>query len=286
MRIKNYLQRKNTMRPFILQTLLMTCLISLMQAQTNSERIVSASGTLSEILCELGLEKNIVGVDVTSTYPESLQKVPKIGHNRNISAEGILALRPTVFIGIRSQLPPALEQQLKAAGIKTLLYEQEYSLQGTQKLIRQVATDFNLTTQGNTLAERVGKEVAALKKPAARKKVLFIYARGAGSLMVAGKNTSVAQAIEMAGGENAANDFNDFKPLTAESLLRANPDVILLFTSGLQSLGGINGLLQVQGIAQTNAGKNRKIVEMDGQLLTGFSPRLSKALQELADKIR
>ncbi|WP_250630706.1 heme/hemin ABC transporter substrate-binding protein [Rhodoflexus caldus] len=274
------------MRQFILQILLISCLINLIQAQTNGERIVSASGTISEILCELGLEKNIAGVDVTSTYPESLQKVPKIGHNRNISAEGILALRPTVFVGIRSQLSPALEQQLKAAGIKTLLYEQEYSLQGTQKLIRQVAADFNLAAQGNALAERVGKEVAALKKPATRKKVLFIYARGAGSLMVAGKNTSVAQAIEMAGGENAANDFNDFKPLTAESLLQANPDVILLFSSGLQSLGGINGLLQVQGVAQTNAGKNRKIVEMDGQLLTGFSPRLGKALQELADKIR
>lgn len=277
---------EKTMRQLILQLLLFTCFTTLMQAQTNSERIVSASGTISEILCELGLEKNLVGVDVTSTYPESLQKVPKIGHNRNISAEGVLALRPTIFVGIRHQLSPALEQQLKVAGIKTLLYEQEYSLQGTQKLIRQVATDFNLSAQGNLLAERVGKEVAALKKPTTRKKVLFIYARGAGSLMVAGKNTSVAQAIEMAGGENAANDFTDFKPLTAESLLQANPDVILLFTSGLQSLGGINGLLQVQGIAQTNAGRNRKIVEMDGQLLTGFSPRLGKALQELADKIR
>jgi iron complex transport system substrate-binding protein len=277
---------EKTMRQLILQLLLFTCFATLMQAQTNTERIVSASGTISEILCEIGLEKNLVGVDVTSTYPESLEKVPKIGHNRNISAEGILALRPTVFVGIRSQLPPGLEQQLKTANVKVLLYEPEHSLQGTQKLIRQVAADFSLAAQGNSIAERVGKEVAALKKPATRKKVLFIYARGAGSLMVAGKNTSVAQAIELAGGQNAANDFTDFKPLTAESLLLANPDVILLFTSGLQSLGGINGLLQIQGIAQTNAGKNRKIVEMDGQLLTGFSPRLGKALQELADKIR
>jgi len=264
----------------------MCCLVMVIQAQPRAERIVSASGTLSEILCELGLEKSLVGVDVTSTYPESLKKLPKIGHNRNISAEGILALRPTVFVGIRSQLSHGLEQQLQSAGIKVLLYEQEYSLQGTQQLIRQVAIDFGLAAQGNAIAERVGKEVAALKKPAARKKVLFIYARGAGSLMVAGSNTSVAQAIELAGAQNAANDFTDFKPLSAEALLQANPDVILLFTSGLQSLGGINGLLQIQGIAQTNAGKNRKVIEMDGQLLTGFSPRLGKALQELADKLR
>jgi iron complex transport system substrate-binding protein len=64
-----------------------------------------------------------------------------------------------------------------------------------------------------------------------------------------------------------------------------NPDVILLFTTGLESLGGIDGLLKVQGIAQTNAGRNRRVIEMDGQLMTGFSPRLGLAVQELSRKL-
>src|SRR3546814_14071921 len=96
-------------------------------------------------------------------------------------------------------------------------------------------------------------------------------------MMVAGENTQMEQVIHMAGGQNAVRGFEDFKPLTAESLVAANPDVILLFDSGLDSLGGMEGLLKVRGIAQTNAGKNRKVIEMDGQLLTGFGLRLGKA---------
>src|SRR3546814_12365153 len=103
-------------------------------------------------------------------------------------------------------------------------------------------------------------------------------------MMVAGENTQMEQVIHMAGGQNAVRGFEDFKPLTAESLVAANPDVILLFDSGLSSLGGIAGLLEVQGVAETNAGKARKVVEMDGQFLTGFGPRLGKAILELTKK--
>jgi iron complex transport system substrate-binding protein len=104
-------------------------------------------------------------------------------------------------------------------------------------------------------------------------------------MMVAGKNTQVEKMIELAGGVNAVDDFTEFKPLTAEALVAANPDVILLFDSGLSSLGGVDGLLEVQGIRQTNAGKNKKFVEMEGQFLTGFSQRLGKAVEELAKRI-
>ena len=120
------------------------------------------------------------------------------------------------------------------------------------------------------------------KKP----KVLFIYARGAGNLMVAGKETPLHSMIELAGAENAAAELTDFKPLTPEALLTTNPDVILMFDSGLQSLGGVDGLLKVEGIAATNAGKNKKVVSMDGQLLSGFGPRLGEAVVELHNKLQ
>src|SRR3546814_10521282 len=115
--------------------------------------------------------------------------------------------------------------------------------------------------------------------------VFFIYARGTGTMMVAGQLKQLDEMITLAGGENAVSGFEDFKPLTAESLVAANPDVILLFDSGLSSLGGIAGLLEVQGVAETNAGKARKVVEMDGQFLTGFGQRLGKAILELTKKI-
>jgi iron complex transport system substrate-binding protein len=143
-----------------------------------------------------------------------------------------------------------------------------------------------LDRKRNPLIKKLDSDLAQVKKATGTvPKVLFIYARGTGTMMVSGRGTPIEKMIELAGGINATPDFENYKPLTAEALVTANPDVILLFDSGLESLGGTDGLLAVQGIAQTNAGKNSRVIVMDGHLLSGFSPRLGKALQELSQKI-
>jgi len=257
---------------------------------SDSTKIVSTNGTLSEILVALGFEDNIVGVDVASTYPASLQLKPKIGHNRDISAEGVLALGADVAVGIADVVKPEVIEQIRATGTKFLLFDHDYSVDGAKQLIRAVADSLGRPAKGdsilNALEADLAKADSVVARSGSKPKVLFIYARGTGTMMVAGQRTQLDKIIELAGGVNAVQGFEDFKPLTSEALIAANPDVILLFDSGLSSLGGIDGLLQVQGINQTNAGKNRKVVEMDGQFLTGFGPRLGKAIVELAEKIR
>lgn len=250
-------------------------------------RIVSANGTLSEILVGLGLEKQIVGVDVTSTYPVSLEKLPKIGHNRSIAAEGILALNPDVIIYTdQSMLSPAVVKQLNSSGKKLIEFKHEYSREGAIKLIREVGAYFNAHAQAEKMVGALQADLAKIPAPANPKKLLFIYARGTGTLMVSGTGTSLDKMFALAGHKNAVSGFTEFKPLTAESLITANPDVLVLFSSGLESLEGMNGLLKVPGVANTNAGKNRKIVTMDGQFLTGFGPRLGKAAIELSQKVK
>lgn len=250
-------------------------------------RIVSANGTLSEILVGLGLEKQIVGVDVTSTFPTSLEKLPKIGHNRTIAAEGILALNPDVVIYTnQSMLSPAVVRQLNSSGKRLVEFKHEYSKEGAIKLIREVGTYFNANAQAEKMIKALQSDLAKIPAPASPKKLLFIYARGAGTLMVSGTGTSLDKMFALAGHKNAVSGFTDFKPLTAESLIAANPDVLVLFSSGLESLEGMDGLLKVPGVANTNAGKNRRIVTMDGQLLTGFGPRVGKAAIELSQKVK
>lgn len=256
----------------------------------DSAKIISTNGTVSEIVVALGLEDNIVGVDVASTYPESLQEKPKIGHNRDIPAEGVLALDPDVVLGITNMIRPEVADQLRSSGVNLLLFEHEYSVAGAKQLIRAVADSLGHTARGDSLLRELEADLAVADSVVAQSehkpKVLFIYARGTGTMMVAGQRTQLDEMITLAGGVNAVQGFTDFKPLTAEALVAANPDVILLFDTGLASLGGIDGLLEIQGISQTSAGKNKKVVEMDGQFLTGFGPRLGKAVVELAQKIR
>lgn len=249
-------------------------------------RIVSLDGTVSEILCDLGLQSHLIGVDVTSTYPESLQKLPRVGHNRTISAEGVISLKPTlVLTSVNAGTKPEVIEQIKSAGITVITFQQEYSVAGTKKLIQDVANTCQVPSRAKPILKKLDADLAQVKKAINSPKVLFIYARGTGTMMVSGKGTQVDKMIELAGGVNATSSFDNYKPLTAEALVTANPDVILLFDSGLESLGGAQGLAKVQGIAQTNAGKNGRIVTMDGHLLTGFSPRLGKALQELTQKL-
>lgn len=255
----------------------------------DSTKIVSLNGALSEIVAGLGLENNVVGTDVTSQYPQSIANKPKVGHNRNLNAEGILALQPDVVIAMEKEVAEQLVSQFKAAGIKLMLFNQEYTVDGTKSLIRRVGDSLMRTKQADSIIKQFDTELANVTTKVdttKRPKVLFIYARGAGTMMVGGSGTQVEQVIKLAGGQNAVTDFAEYKPLTAESLVKANPDVILLFDDGLESLGGEKGLLAVQGVSQTNAAKNRKIVTMPGDLLTSFGPRLGQAITELTAKIK
>ena len=272
------------MRNFLLTLLVLTA--GLVQAQTTPPRIVSLDGTVSEILSDLGLENRLVGVDVTSTYPASLTKLPKVGHNRTISAEGVLAQQPTLVLTTEKAGAKAdVLDQIRSAGVQVVSFRQEFSVEGTKKLINDVAAACRVPSKAKVLTRRVDTDVAKVQRATGKPKVLFIYARGTGTMLVAGTGTPVDKMIELAGGQNATPQFADFKPLTTEALVAADPDVILLFNSGLESLGGPTGLLSVPGVAQTKAGKNRRFVTMDGHLLTGFTPRLGKALSELAKGI-
>ncbi|MCF0042408.1 heme/hemin ABC transporter substrate-binding protein [Dyadobacter fanqingshengii] len=271
----------------VLTLILLFCSAIINAVAGPGQRIVSANGTLSEILCGLGLEKQLIGVDVTSTYPASLEKIPKIGHNRTIAAEGILTLNPDVIIYTdQSLLLPSVVRQLKSSGKKVVEFKHEYSREGAIKLIRDVGAYFNAKPQAEKLVKSLQADLAKVKLIAAPQKLLFIYARGTGTLMVSGTGTSIDKMITLAGHKNAVSGFTEYKPLTAESLITANPDVLMLFSSGLESLQGMDGLLKVPGVANTNAGKNRKVIAMDGQLLTGFGPRLGKAALELSQKVK
>lgn len=261
--------------------------ILLLSFTAGAQRIVSTDGTISEIVCGLGMEPKLVGVDVTSTYPESLKKLKQIGHNRNISAEGILSLNPDlILVNKKATINPGLIKQLQQTGKKVVVFDHEYSVEGTKKLIREVGTYFEKGKEAEAMVKKLEADLKQSARSGANKKVLFIYARGAGTLMVSGEGTQIDEMIRLSGNKNAAVGFKEFRPLTSEALLAANPDYLLLFDDGLKSIGGVDGLLKIPGIAYTAAGKGKKVITMDGLYLMGFGPRMGAALSELSTKVR
>lgn len=253
-----------------------------------TQRIISVGGAATEIVYALGEGGKMVGTDTSSLYPEAATTLPQIGYQRQLSAEGVLSLNPSLVIVLPEAGPPNAIQQIENAGIKVLRVTNESSIDGTKAKIRQIAEALDKKEKGEEIIKTFENEMAEAEKIVAGKttkpKVVFIYSRGGGTAQVGGGNTPADAMIKMSGGTNAV-DFSDYKPLTPEALVAAQPDVILMPTRGLASLGGIDAVLNLPGVAQTPAGKNRKIVTIDDMLLLGFTPRLGQGVKELCEKI-
>lgn len=253
-------------------------------------RIITLGGPVTEIVFALGAGENVVAVDSSSSYPSSVSELPQVGYQRRLSAEGVLALNPSVILATTEAGPAEAIQQLKDSGVAVLLLESEDSEAGVARKVRALAQALGRDTEGETLIAQIQSDLdearTYVQASDIRPKVMFIYARGAGAVSVAGLNTGADVMIDLAGGVNAVTEFEDYRPLTAEAAIVAEPDVILMFTGGLQSLGGEEGLLQLPGIAQTPAAESGRIVAMDGLFLLNFGPRMGKAALELAQRIR
>lgn len=253
------------------------------------KRIITLSSALTETADALGFGKNIVAVDVTSIYPALINKLPKVSNNRSVSAESLIAFAPDLILAPEGSVSKEIQYQLKSAGIRFVAIKQEYSVKGALSFIRLVAAALQVSPKGELLARqtelKVNEALAGVKITGKVPKVLFIYARGTGTMMVAGKKSSLDAIIGLAGGKNAVHEFEDFKPYTTEALVKVNPDVILLFDFGYTSLGGINSILKMPGVAQTTAGRNKKIVQMEASLLVNFSVRLDQAITVLNSKL-
>ncbi|MEK6492374.1 heme/hemin ABC transporter substrate-binding protein [Myroides odoratimimus] len=272
---------------FLIVTAMMSCNSKKKQESTPvettqvKERIISLNGAITETLVALGEKENIIAVDVTSTYPEDIKTTAQdLGHTSKISIESIMALKPTVIYATEKDLNDDFKSQLEKTKIRLEVIKQEFTLEGTKTLIKTVAQSLN-NENYQSLLDKIDQDLQGLPSFENKPKVLFIYARGAATLLVAGDKTPVNNIVDLAGGQNAVTEFEDFKPLTPESLLNSNPDYILMFTTGLQSMGGIDGVLKIDGINKTNAGKNKKVIAMDGLLLSGFGPRVGQAAKEL-----
>lgn len=253
-------------------------------------RIITLGGTVTEIVFALGLGDNVVAVDSSSSYPAQVSDLPQVGYQRRLSAEGVLALDPSLILATTEAGPAEAIQHFRDTGVDVLLLESDDSVESVAEKIRGFAKALDREAEGESLVVQLEADLAQarayVQSAESQPRVLFIYARGAGAVSVAGQNTGAHTMIQLAGGENTIEGFEGYRPLTAEAALAAAPDVILMFTSGLQSLGGQDGLLELPGIAQTPAAQNGRIVAMDGLYLLNFGPRMGQAVLDLAKQIR
>ncbi|WP_435743610.1 heme/hemin ABC transporter substrate-binding protein [Nocardioides sp. SYSU DS0663] len=252
-------------------------------------------GTLARTVAELGLADRLVGRDI-STQAEGLRELPLVtqgGHD--LSAEAILELDPTLLITDTSLGPWDVVLQVRDAGIPVVVLDPHRGLDNVGALVRGVAEALGVPDEGEELVRRTQAEVADVTARIAevapadereRLRMVFLYVRGqSGVYYMFGEGSGADSLIEAVGGYDVAEEigWSGMKPLTDEGLVAAQPDLVLMMTGGLDSAGGVDGLLErLPALAETPAGRNRRFVAMDDAAILGFGPATAAVLDALA----
>jgi iron complex transport system substrate-binding protein len=257
---------------------------------TDSSKVATLGGVVTETAYALGAADQIVAVDASSYYPpEATQTKAVLPYYRMLAAEPVLAAAPTLILGTKEVGPPEVVQQLKDAGVTVLLLPQELSTDGAKALITAVGQALGRDAEATALDAQVDQDLAdaqALVATATSKpKVMMVLLPPGAPLLVSGTGTEADTMIGLAGGVNAVTDFPGYVPLTPEAAVAAAPDIILTTTSSLDAAGGIDGLLASPGIGDTPAGKAKAIVAIEDLELLGFGPRVGAAIMDLASQI-
>ncbi len=238
-----------------------------------NQRIISAGSAVTELVIALDATDKLVAVDVTSRFPES-NALPKIGYHRQLSAEGLIALQPTVIIGSDEMGPDSAVSQLKSANVDVQIVNTEASIDGLLDRIDQIANLTGSQNKAQAVKKNVAEQVNALESNQVTKKdaktVLFLLLHEGRPANVAGKETTPNAIIELAGGINPASTLTSFKPLSMESMVEMQPDVILVSGRSYKKMGGADAILKsLPMLAATPAGMNKQIITVDGSALVG-----------------
>lgn len=247
-------------------------------------RIVSLSGGVTELLFALGLQDKVVGRDVTSDLPGA-QSIPLVSQGHDINAEGVLALNPSLIIADTTTGPPETIEALRKVGVPVLIVPEVWSIADALPRARLLTDALGMSGVYPALADALGGKVDQLKEPLT---IAFLYLRGTAAVyLMGGKGSGGDSVIEAMGGVDAGTKagLQAFTPLTPEALAASAPDVLMVMEKGLSSVGGVDGLLKLPGVAQTPAGKSRAIVSVpDGELLS-FGPRTTGMLNGIVSQL-
>lgn len=255
-------------------------------------------GTTSRVVFELGLGDNVVGRDTSSAFPEIADRplVTPSGHELN--AESILQLAPTLVITDTSLGPWAVIEQLREAGVSVVVVDSHRSMETVAELTRQVGAAVGLPEEAEKLAAQQQKQIddaiaqiaaIAPSDPADKLRVAFLYMRGqSGIYYLFGEGAGADSLIEALGAIDVATEVGvtGMKPMTDEALVAAQPDVVLVMSKGLESVGGVDGIFEhVPALAETPAGASRRIVDMDDTDILSFGSATPAVLRALASAL-
>ncbi len=253
----------------------------------DTSRIVTIGGAVTEIVYALGFGDKVIAVDITSTYPADIKKLPSIGYMRALAPEGVLSLGPTLVLAIEGSGPADAVEVLSRAAVPFVLIPEGTDEAAVLKKIRAVAQALGVPEKGEQLAKAVGEDMTAARAMLAgkikqKRSAIFVLSTG-NAPTVAGKATSVDGIFNLAGIENAMSAVSGFKPATPEATLAAQPDAIVMLLERSHAMSE-DAVFALPAFAGTPAAKDKRLVLISSYYLS-FGPRTAQAIRDFAAKI-
>ena len=275
---------KKTVSLIIFLITLISLIMFIQRGKTSSEnsqkfRIVSAGGDLTEIIYALCAQNYLVGTDTTSSYPKEATQTKKVGYRRNLSIEGIISLNPNLIVYNDEAGPPIVIKQLKNTKIELLKLKTPKNLQDIKDNIATIAKKLDREKEAKQLFAKLAKQEKQLQEAIAKrkgKKLKVLCFLSANRLMAGGRKTQADNIIAITGAENAVN-FQGYKPLNAEAIIKLNPDFIISSYHRGTKKSARKAFFQNKLFNQVRAVKEKKVIFMNTLLLLGFGPRTTQA---------
>nr|WP_113866302.1 hemin ABC transporter substrate-binding protein [Brenneria salicis]NMN91941.1 iron complex transport system substrate-binding protein [Brenneria salicis ATCC 15712 = DSM 30166]RBP62838.1 iron complex transport system substrate-binding protein [Brenneria salicis ATCC 15712 = DSM 30166]RLM30711.1 hemin ABC transporter substrate-binding protein [Brenneria salicis ATCC 15712 = DSM 30166] len=264
-------------------------LIALPLSTSAAERLVSIGGDVIEIIYALGAEKNLVARDSTSLHPAAATALPDVGYLRQLNTEGILAMKPSLVLASELSQPSLVLQQVADSGTQVIQVPATPALETVPQKISIISQALHKDAEGKKLTETYQQQLDAVAKTPLPVNVLFVLSHGGMTAMAAGKNTPADTIIRSVGLKNAMQNVERYQPLSQEGVIASAPDLILISSQGLKSLGGEAQVWKLPGLALTPAGKNHRLLVVDDMAMLGFTldtPTLMATLRQTAEKIK
>ena len=263
-----------------------------LQVKTNEspsvKRVIALANGSAEIISALGAKPLIIGRDIASTDAD-LKAIPIVTSGHQVVPEKIISLNPDLIITDKSTGPATALTALRKAGISVVQIPEAWTLADIPAKVGAIAASIGLPRSGALLNEDFARVLQGAQKESLNKvRVAFLYLRGGSAIYLIGGQGSGADSLMQAIGAidvGAAQLRQPFTAMTSESMISLNPDVILVMTKGLASVGGVDGLVKLPGVAQTNAGKSKRVVAVDDSLLLSFGPRTPDLISQLATQL-
>ncbi len=205
----------------------------------------------------------MVGVSKFCNYPEAVDKIPKVGGHTDPDLETIIALHPTLVVGVQSSQSEKMQATLTKADIKSLWLKVE-TVDDVLALPLALKKAIPETKGADALTKKMKSELSPVDDIKERKQVLVVF--GVAPMIVAGPGTYVSELIKRAGGENIIQDGPAYPQLDNEKLLSLNPPVIIDVAFGEHA----------PFPNELSAYKNKKIVKLENLDLMRPSPRIGE----------